>query len=1016
MPIDTKWLKPLGRDVEYGFLNRTADAPKQLNPTVIVNDESITMLRAIREELRHCDSFSFSVAFVSPRAVALLKQELIDFSGRGTIVTSNYLGFNSPQAFAELFNLREIGIDTRLHKAPAFHPKGYIFEFPTRLTAILGSSNLTESALVRNHEWNLRVSAAKESDLSDQLLQLTDAQTQNSVPLTLQWISEYARTYSPPSARLTAPEALKLATPLANGPVTDLDSSDRDSYLHPFLDTGSGNGQPPHLAYPLSTPEPFIIEMAETDISPLRPNQMQQDALFAIDKMRRDGKRRAIVISATGTGKTILSALDVRAYNPKRMLFVVHREQILDRAIEEFQWVLGAPATDFGKLTGSTKQYDRRYLFATIQTLSQTEVLASLAPDEFDYILIDEVHRAGAPSYHRVLDHFTPEFLLGMTATPERSDGFNVFELFDYNIPYEIRLNRALECDMLAPFHYYGVTDVTFEDGVTTSIETDLALLASQVRVEHILHAISLYGQAGVAPRGLMFCSRTDEARLLSQLLNGAPRFGQHLRTVALTGDDSVEVRERAVRQLESGKLDYILTVDIFNEGVDIPSVNQVIMLRQTQSSIVFVQQLGRGLRKHPGKEYVIVIDFIGNYANNYLIPIALFGDVSLNKESLRKNLIAAEETGVLAGLSSVRFDRIAQQRVLRSIVETNLDSLPRLKSAIEILWNRLGHMPSLYDFLRFESVDPVVLATKDGNYPILIERLFKKSTDLTASELAALTLLSSEALPAKRPHELLLLRTLLSEGTVTRERLREVFMEAGVPASVLHVDSAIRTLSLDFHTEVEQRKYVIGIVNVVEQLVSLSPAFVESHRNSSAFRYAVDDLITTGLQLIAERYIVDRPFTPGRQYSRKDACRLLCWPKNIMSTIYGYRVDYMTSTCPIFITHHKSADISASTAYEDKLLNRSTMRWYTRSRRTLLSKEVAAIVGNEITSYVFAKKDDAEGADFYFLGSARASDAEQTTMRSDEGSSLSVVRMLLNFADPIDRSVYDYFHPVVMN
>ena len=333
-------------------------------------------------------------------------------------------------------------------------------------------------------------------------------------------------------------------------------------------------------------------------------------------KDHAEGADKAIIISATGTGKTMLSALDVRAVDPRRLLFVVHREQILDRTIQEYQRVLQGSVDDYGKLTGTHKQADRRYVFATVQTLSQEHVLADLPKDGFDYIVIDEAHRSAADTYQRVMQHFEPKFLLGMTATPERTDGFNVFELFDYNVPYEIRLNHALEAEMLCPFHYYGVADITFEDGTTTDDATHLNRLVSSERIDHLIHAVERYGQAGVPPRGLIFCSRKEEARALSEELNRRSLRGRTLRTVALTGDDSIDERERRVTELEEGRLDYILTVDVFNEGVDIPSVNQVIMLRQTQSAIVFVQQLGRGLRLAEGKDYLVVIDFIGNYNN----------------------------------------------------------------------------------------------------------------------------------------------------------------------------------------------------------------------------------------------------------------------------------------------------------------------------------------------------------------------------------------------------------------
>jgi superfamily II DNA or RNA helicase/HKD family nuclease len=971
------------------------------------------MLRVLREELRHCTGFTFSVAFVTPRAIALLKQELVEFRGEGRIVTSDYLGFNSPAAFAELHNLGRLGVDVRLHPSPAYHPKGYVFTFADSTTAILGSSNLTESALTQNYEWNLKVSASRGSDLASQLDRVLSDQLSESRPITLEWIADYKRAYDavPPRANdfgrvVPMPDEFRLpggrlttVTDLHHGPVEVRQSEAQGEgevggALRGSLPQGRGAARG----------------------SAIEANGMQREALIALTDLRSEGASKGVVISATGTGKTILSALDVRAVAPDRMLFVVHREQILDRAIEEFRRVLGADAGDFGKLAGSTRQTDRKYLFATIQTLSQSDVLADIDPAAFDYILIDEVHRAGAASYLKIVEHFRPQFLLGMTATPERSDGFNVFQLFDYNVPYEIRLGRALEADMLSPFHYYGIADATFDDGTTTDVETGLARLVSRVRAAHIVDAIEIYGQAGIEPCGLIFCSRKAEAVGLSDELNRTAFRGRLLRTRALTGEDSIPVREEVVERLEQGDLDYVLTVDVFNEGVDIPAVNQVVLLRQTQSSIVFVQQLGRGLRKHPGKGYLVVIDFIGNYANNYLIPIALFGDDSLNKESVRKSLLAAEESGVIAGLSSVRFDRVSQQRVLGAITATKLDSLHNLKAAIATLQARLGTLPQLQDFLRFESADPVLLATALGSYPALLERLFKVDPGLSDDERGALEFLSQEVLASKRLHELVVLKALLRGGRTSKRDLAVAFDEAGIASNASLVESVLRVFSLDFHTEQEQARYERGIVSVEGDVVELAHDFQQSYRASVAFKSAVDDLIETGDRVTPARYDGMTPFTPGRQYSRKDACRLLGWAKNVQSTIYGYRVDGATDTCPVFVTHHKSDAVSASTAYEDELVDRSTMIWYTRSRRTLESKEVHAIVSNRVRTFVFAKKDDAEGSDFYFLGEARAGDATQTTMLGDAGVPLDVVRMTLTFDKPIDASVFDYLHPVVMS
>ncbi len=961
MEVDQIWSTSFGRDIQFGYVGSATEGPGHYNPRLVLNQDGRTVEHALVEELKRGGSFTFSVAFISAGAIAQLKQHLRDYKGNGRIITSDYLGFNDPRAFAELLNLKTLlGIDVRLHQAKNFHAKGYIFERPRSVTAMIGSSNLTNSALSQNHEWNLKVSAASGSDLANQLVSLLDEQVAASEPLTQAWIDDYAAVYVAPPRR--------------------------DSRR------------------PLLTGHQHVL-------SPIEPNIMQQDALLALDFARANGAERAIVISATGTGKTMLSALDVRSLNPTRMLFVVHREQILDRTIREYRQVLGGPASDYGLLTGSSRQSDRRYVFATIQTLSQETTLSSFPEDAFDYIIIDEAHRAGASSYQRVIDRFRPDFLLGMTATPERTDGFNVFELFDYNVPYEIRLAKALEAEMLSPFHYYGISDVVYDDTTTTE-NTPLRLLISPERVGHLLRALELYGQAGVAPRGLIFCSRREEARELSKELNKCIFRGLPLRTIALTGEDSIEVREQCVAKLEAGELDYILTVDVFNEGVDIPSINQVVMLRQTQSAIVFVQQLGRGLRLAEGKDYLAVIDLIGNYTNNFLIPIALFGDNSLNRESLRERLNEVVVGGALPGLSSVSFDEISRERILNSIKQTQLDSMSNLKNALVAMRNRVGGVPVLWDFYRFQSVDPVLLATRKEHYPALVQSLLQMDSGLAPSESRALDLLSREVLAAKRMHEFALLELLLLQGAATEAEIREAFEAVQLPTDSSQVASAIDTLTLTGYAQADVNRYQAGIAERTGDAIRLTDEFSTAYAESAALCEAVGDLLKTGKQLTRDRYQTDLPFTPGMQYSRRDAARIVGWPRLFASTIYGYKTDQNTGVCTIFVTLHKSDEIAASTAYEDQLVDPSTMRWFSRSRRTLASKEVSLVVERLVEVHVFAKKDDSEGSDHYYLGRAVAHQAQETTMPSSDGQLLPVVKMLLKFDHPIKQGLFDYLGP----
>lgn len=986
MTEDFNWAAGLPGDITFGFLDSHPHARKLHNPQMVLNGDGTSVLRTLRDELKRSDGFVFSVAFVTARAIALLKQEFVEFEGRGFLITSDYLGFNSPEAFAELLNLKQFGIEVRIHSAGAFHPKGYIFEQPEIVTAMIGSSNLTESALAKNHEWNLKVSAASGSDLVSQINRLVEQQFANSRLLTAEWISNYAASYSAPmrsSRHTTQGEAQ--AGP--QGAVTGLEPRT--------------TADPPEITTPLA--------------AAILPNSMQSDALEAIRRSRLEGHKRGLIISATGTGKTILSALDVRSYAPSRMLFVAHREQILDRTIEEFQRVLGGSETDYGKLTGTAKQSTQKYVFATVQTLSKPETLQAFDPSAFDYVVVDEVHRAGAASYKRLIEYFKPDFLMGMTATPERNDSENVFELFDYNVLYEIRLQHALEAEMLSPFHYYGIAEVIDTDGMPIEGHEVMGRLVSQERVDYIVDAITKYGQAGLAPRGLIFCARRDEAAALSHALNRRSLRGKLLRTVALTGEDNSLEREHAVRRLESGEIDYILTVDIFNEGIDIPSVNQIVMLRQTKSAIVFVQQLGRGLRKADGKEYLVVIDFIGNYANNYMIPIALFGDESLNKESLRKNLLSAEETGVLAGLSSVRFDRIAQERVLQSIAQAALDGMRMIKAAVESMSERVGGVPKLSDFERFESVDPVLLATKKEHYPALLNSTLKIPVELTKAESAALSLLSNEVFASKRVHEFILLEMLLNSGWTTWGEFEERLAGQHVDHSKRVIRSVVQTFSLETHTDAAWKRYGHGIAHAddVGQIV-LDAGVWDSYQKGGRFSQEVDDLLSTGLRLAVERFDEKSVFTVGRQYSRSDSTQLVGWPRKWASTIYGYKADRNYGVCPIFVTLHKSDSISASTAYEDELVDRTHMHWYSKSRRTLQSPDVLPIVSNDVSLFVFVQKDDADGDDFFFLGEARSGNAVQTTMPGDGGKELNVVHMDLTFSQPIDSALFDYFSPTI--
>lgn len=593
----------LNKALHTSFIDKSFPSNKDLRPKLFFNDYKRRMNLAfeITKRLKECDYFEFSVAFISESGLAVLKQILLNLKEKGVkgrIITSTYLGFNAPKMFKQLLSFTNIEVRIFEQEHCGFHPKGFIFHTGDHRDIIVGSSNLTQTALESNQEWDLFFTSHENGELASQVSNEFDIQWELSTPLTNEWIESYKETYVKPV-------------------------------------------------------RPTLAQSSKT----IKPNKMQEEALKSLKNLRDDNKDKALLISATGTGKTFLSAFDVRRFKPKRLLFVVHRRNIAEAALRSFKYLI--PNVSMGIFSGNTKETDSDFIFSTVQTIHKKEYREMFNRDAFDYIIIDEVHRAGAQSYQDIVDYFKPKFLLGMSATPERSDDFDIYEMFDHNIAYEIRLIQAMEYNLLCPFHYYGITDMTI-DGIEIDDKSEFNILTSELRVDYIIEKINEYGYSGDRIHGLIFCSRKDECEKLSQLFNM-----RGYKTIALTGDSSEEMRQKAIDSLESNdenSLDYIFTVDIFNEGIDIPKVNQVVMLRPTESAIVFVQQLGRGLRKNDSKEYVVIIDFIGNYEKNFLIPVALSGQTNYNKDSLRQ--FVCEGSLITPGASTIQFDQITEKKI----------------------------------------------------------------------------------------------------------------------------------------------------------------------------------------------------------------------------------------------------------------------------------------------------------------------------------------------------------------
>lgn len=944
-------MKAVDNVLKEAILNGLYDKDKNsgnefFSPQLVSNDKENKIWFTLRQELLSSTSFTWAVAFISENMLVpfkLVMSELAKKGISGTLITGTYLGFNNPKVFKELMKIPNLKV--RLSEEAGFHAKGYIFNHEDYQTILIGSANFTRSALLKNCEWGLKVTSHENGHLVQEVNNQIQIALTTSIPLTNFWIREYEKNWQP---------VKKTAMHLVNDQKEDI-----------------------------------------------LPNKMQKAALNNLTALVNGDAKRALVVSATGTGKTYLGAFAVREYRPKKFLYLVHREQIAKKSLESFYKVIGGSREDYGLLTGNKHDFNKKYLFGTIQTLSQDKVLAELDPKEFDYILIDEAHRVAAPTYQKILEHFTPKFLLGMTATPERMDKQNIYEVFDYHLAYEIRLKDALNEQMLTPFHYVGVEDYTVGDEVITET-SKLKDLVAEKRVDYVLKQLDYYGYCGKKAKGLVFCSRQEEARKLANLFTQAGHPAQ-----ALTNEDSQKKRREVTKQLENGKLEYIFTVDLFNEGIDIPSLNQIVMLRNTQSSIIFIQQLGRGLRKFPEKDYVTVIDFLGNYKNNYLIPIALNGDKSRDKDQV----VRESKLPQVIDVSTINFTEVASQRILDSLEKIKLDSMRELKKSYEDLKAKLGHAPLLYDFYQYGTTAPTVFAKNHllAHYGDFLKKM-GENVVLTDYQSSVLSFVTKELLFGKRPHELLLLESCLIKEKVSEVSYLELLEGKNCYVNDAVLESVEKVLSLEFF-DVKQgkttKKEQYGNVPLVEKIGKnylFSSQLSQALSANQQFKNLFNDVIKTGLALSKE-YNSDQQFTLYKQYDRKDVCRLLNWPKDVSAPMYGYRVGEKET--PIFITYQKSSK-KRNARYHNTLENGHSLRWYTRTPRHIDSDEVKRLLNTkDMKLRLFVKQSDAAGKEFYYLGTA---DIQKDSVKEEKIGlkQKSTVGMNLILKHPLNQAIYD--------
>lgn len=542
------------------------------------------------------DTCDIAVSFLLDSGARRIVEHLKDFlerGGRARILVGDYLDVTEPVALRRLCDLQG-NLSFRIYQSSnrAFHLKSYAFLTGPEGVAFVGSSNLSESALTDSIEWNYKVVSSHDVNGFQEIRRGFQALFDDfaTSPVTPAWIETYEK---------------------------------RRHATNRFADVAVA----PEL--PLPKPE---------------PHQIQREALEALEETRAEGFSAGLVVLATGLGKTWLAGFDSDRPEFKRILFVAHREEILDQAIAVFRRIM--PNAGIGRLAGERREIDADLLFASVQTLGRTNHLSRFQSDHFDYIIIDEFHHAAAATYRRIIDHFSPKFLLGLTATPDRTDGGDLLGLCQENLVFRADMADGIKGGHLCPFHYFGVPDeVDYTNIPWRNAQFDVTELTAAIATEaRAGNALEQYRKLG-GKRCIAFCCSQRHADFMADFFvrKGVPAVAVH------SGQGSAP-RATSLERLREGELQIVFAVDMFNEGVDVPTIDTVLMLRPTESIIIWLQQLGRGLRIAPGKEHLTVIDYIGNHRAflTKLRALALVSDRDAESVGRQREVLAAIVNGRL--------------------------------------------------------------------------------------------------------------------------------------------------------------------------------------------------------------------------------------------------------------------------------------------------------------------------------------------------------------------------------
>ena len=614
----------------------------------------------LKQELLNCKKFYFIVSFIRYSGIQLLISTLDELEKQGIqgeIITSVYLNITDSKALRKLLSYKNIKVKIYNNSSESFHTKAYLFEKEKYHSVVIGSSNISQSALYSAEEWNVKLTDSSFFNIYGKSLNQFEKlwHSNEAIELTQDFIDEY--------------EKYKKSVNVQN-----------------------------------------TFDYRKTKIeqeNEFVPNSMQKRVLQKLRETRINGNKKGLVISATGTGKTYLAAMDIKQFfeinsntenklfeiNDK-FLFIAHREELLENAINVFSKILKIDKNEFGRIYGGLKEIDKSIIFASIQSLRNC--YNEFKPSFFDYIIVDEFHHSMSDSYLKTLSYFNPKFLLGLTATPKRMDGKDILSLCDYNVVDEIGIKEALEEDLIVPFHYFGVNDYTinydnipYKNGKYNE-KILLENLLLNTRTDYIVKKINKFGFDGDELSAVAFCQNIEHAFFMKEEFSK-----KGYKSAVITANTSSNERSEILEKFKNKKIEILCVVDILNEGIDIPTINLLLFLRPTMSSTIFIQQIGRGLRKAKNKDFVTIIDFIGNHKKDYLL-INYFSSEVDNKDTLftKKEKIINEIKNQFSNIPKscyVELDRICQNRIIEKIEKINFSSKNILKEMYSSYKQEIG-------------------------------------------------------------------------------------------------------------------------------------------------------------------------------------------------------------------------------------------------------------------------------------------------------------------------------------